>query len=66
MVENRLERVYRQAELTQFTGLKRSRIEALMKRGEFPRPVPLTNEGRAVGWLESDLVAWQNSRVAAR
>jgi hypothetical protein len=28
--------------------------------------VPLSDSGRAVAWLECDLVAWQNARIAAR
>jgi predicted DNA-binding transcriptional regulator AlpA len=38
----------------------------LIKTGEFPKPVPLSDSGRAIAWLETDLIAWQNARIAAR
>ncbi len=64
--EPSLNRMYRLAELPLFVGLKRTQIGEMMKTGQFPRPVPLNNSGRAVAWLESDLIAWQNSRIVAR
>ena len=62
----RLNRMYRPAELSAFVGLRRTQIAELMKLGEFPHPIPLSDSGRAVAWLESDLLAWQNARIAAR
>ncbi len=46
------------------TGLARSTIYKLIGSGEFPRPVPLT--GRCVGWIESEVAAWIQSRVEER
>ncbi|MFV3089533.1 helix-turn-helix transcriptional regulator [Pseudomonas sp. GW6] len=46
------------------TGLARSTIYKLIGSGEFPRPVPLT--GRCVGWIESEVAAWIQSRIEAR
>ncbi|GLK71563.1 helix-turn-helix transcriptional regulator [Ancylobacter dichloromethanicus] len=46
------------------TGLGRSSLYDLMARGEFPRPVPLTAKAR--GWLESEVRAWQEARIASR
>lgn len=62
----RLNCMYRLADLPQFVGLRRTQIGELMKLGQFPKPVALSNSGRAIAWLESDLIAWQNSRIAAR
>ena len=42
------------------TGLSRSTLYHLMSTGEFPRPVKLSV--RAVGWRESDIVAWIEAR----
>lgn len=42
------------------TGLSRSTLYAMMARSEFPRPVRLGQ--RAVGWRESDVAAWLESR----
>jgi predicted DNA-binding transcriptional regulator AlpA len=54
---NRLNRMYRLKELPEFVGLRRTQISELIRIGEFPRPVPLTDSGRAIAWLESDLAA---------
>ena len=45
------------------TGLGRSSIYSGVKAGSFPRPVSLG--ARAVGWLESDITAWIESRPLA-
>jgi prophage regulatory protein len=58
--------VYRLRDLPQFVGLRRTQINLLIKAGQFPRPIPLTNGRGSVAWLESDLIAWQNARIAAR
>ncbi len=62
----RLSRLYRRSELPQYVGLRRTQIDELIKKGEFPRPIPLSDAGRAVAWLEADLVAWQIHRLAKR
>jgi prophage regulatory protein len=63
---NRLNRMYRLRDLPQFVGLRRTQIGELIKSGEFPKPIPLSDGGRAVAWLEADLIEWQNARIAAR
>jgi len=63
---HRLNRLYRRSELPQYVGLRRTQIDEMIKAGEFPKPVPLSNSGRAVAWLEVDLIAWQSTRIAAR
>lgn len=63
---NRLNRMFRLRDLPQFVGLRRTQISELIKAGKFPEPIPLTDGGRAVAWLEHDLIAWQNARIAAR
>jgi len=45
------------------TGFSRSAIYKMVAVGSFPRPVLL--HVRAVGWIESDVEAWLQSRVAA-
>ena len=39
------------------TGNKKSQIYALMAKGEFPRPVKLSEQ--SVGWFEDEIEAWQ-------
>jgi prophage regulatory protein len=63
---NRLNRMYRLRELPQFVGLRRTQIGELIKAGQFPKPIQLSDGGRAVAWLEADLIAWQHARIAAR
>ena len=46
------------------TGLSRSSIYDRIAAGEFPKPVSLG--GRSVGWLKSEIVAWQKARIAER
>lgn len=56
--------VLRRAEVERVTGLPRSTIYDKIKSGTFPKPIPLG--ARAVGWLETEIVAWQRARVAER
>lgn len=62
----RLSRLYRRSQLSQYVGLRRTQIDELIKKKEFPRPIPLSDTGRAVAWLESDLLTWQLHRLAKR
>ena len=57
-------RVMRLKEVIDSTGLARSTIYKLIGSSAFPRPVPLT--GRCVGWIDSEVVAWIQSRIEAR
>jgi prophage regulatory protein len=59
-----LDRFLRRPEVERVTGLGRSTIYDKMASGEFPKPVPLS--GGCVGWLESEIAAWQEKRIAAR
>ncbi len=45
------------------TGMSRSSIYAAIKDGNFPAPVALGR--RAVGWLDTDITAWIESRPKA-
>lgn len=60
---SRSARILRLAEVCRRTGLSRTTIWRLVKRGEFPRPRHLTKS--AVGWLERELNDWVESRPAA-
>ena len=46
------------------TGLSRSTIYNYIKDKTFPKPISLGI--RAVGWLESDIDEWIQSRIAMR
>jgi prophage regulatory protein len=50
--------------LPNYTGLHETRINGLIASGQFPRPVKLSS--RRQGWLESELIVWQQARIAER
>lgn len=58
-----IERVIREAECRQLTGICRTTRYMMEKEGQFPARRKLG--GRAVGWLLSEVAAWQLSRKAA-
>jgi prophage regulatory protein len=47
----------------EFSGLKRTALDDAIKAGTFPKPIKLGV--RAIGWLEDDLIKWQQARIAA-
>ena len=66
MTEVRPYRLIRERDLPFYAGLKRTQITELIKRGEFPRPIKLSDSGRAKAWLEDELLLWQRERRAKR
>jgi prophage regulatory protein len=61
---SRLRRILRLPAVEAVTGRKRSAIYEGVAEGTFPAPVPLGP--RAVGWLEDELIDWQQEQIAAR
>lgn len=59
----RLQKIIRWKQLSDFVGLRKTVIEDAIRAGTFPRPIKLGI--RAVGWLEDDLIKWQQERIAA-
>lgn len=55
--------IIRLPQVKQRTGLSRSTIYALIKAGQFKAPISLG--ARAVGWLESDVSEFIETRVKA-
>lgn len=55
-----IDKILRRPMVQATTGLSSSTIYSMMAVGEFPRPVQLSV--RAVGWRESDITAWLESR----
>lgn len=56
--------ILRLPDVLKATGLSQSTVYAKVADKTFPKPIPLT--GRAVGWLESEIGAWQEARTAQR
>jgi prophage regulatory protein len=61
-----LQKIIRKKDLPTYCGMQRTAIEEMIAAGQFPKPIPLNNSGRAVGWLESEVLAWQTKRIALR
>ena len=59
-----LEHILRLRAVERASGLKKSAIYEKIGNKEFPKPIPLGR--RAVGWLESEIAAWQAARKAQR
>jgi prophage regulatory protein len=58
----RKDRLLRLPEVEQASGLKKSTVYLLMKRGEFPRCVQVTP--RCVAWPESAVLQWVQDRIS--
>lgn len=56
------ERLLRLQDVMDLTGCKRSKLYALVARGEFPRPVKIDT---CVHWPESKVRQWIADRIAA-
>lgn len=59
-------RVLRKSELPAYTGLERTAIDGMIERGEFPRPIRLSDGGRAIAWIAAEVAEWQRQRIALR
>lgn len=51
-------------EVVRRTSLSRATVYRLVQSGEFPRPVSLT--GARAAWVEAEVAAWMQSRLASR
>lgn len=55
--------ILRLPQVKALTGLGKSSIYSAMRKGSFPKSRALG--ARAIGWIQSDIVAWIESRKAA-
>src|SRR5262249_27040640 len=62
--ERRTRRILRLPDVEARVGLKQTAIYDGVTKGTFPKPVPLGK--RAVGWLEHEIDAWLDARIAER
>lgn len=62
-VPNHAPRILRLGAVRERTGLSRSTIYRFVTEGRFPRQVSLGQ--RCVGWLESEVNGWLESRIRA-
>jgi predicted DNA-binding transcriptional regulator AlpA len=59
------DQIYRPSEARHFFGFKPTQLTEKIRLGEIPAPIPLSDSGRAVGWLGSQIIEWQAQRIAA-
>lgn len=50
--------------VTECTGLSKSHLYALAQKGEFPKPVKLSE--RSSAWVKSEVDEWINARIVSR
>ena len=62
--EYHFQAILRRRQVEERTGLSKSSIYLAIQRGEFPHPINIGK--RAVGWLEFDIDAWVQERIARR
>lgn len=53
-------------EVLHMTGLSRSHVYGLMKRGLFPASVPLVPGGTSRAWVYQEVQDWLAQRIAER
>ncbi len=57
-------KVIKLKEVMSLTGLSKTSIYKFAASNSFPKPIPLG--GRAVGWIESEVQSWIESRIRLR
>jgi len=63
---NACNRLLRLPRVEDLTGLRKSQIYEAVERGVFSKPIQILEGGRAVGWIESEIAAYLETRIAAR
>jgi predicted DNA-binding transcriptional regulator AlpA len=56
---------YRLYEGPLFFGVARSRLNDLIAENKIPKPIPLSDGGRAKGWFGSQIIQWKADRLKA-
>ena len=56
-------KILRLPSIIELTGLSRSTIYLRISKDEFPAPISLG--GRAVGWVEEDVLNWLQEKIEA-
>jgi len=64
-VLNRYVQVIRHAEVCKKLQVSSAKLFDMCAKGQFPKPFLLVPGGRAVGWLEADVVQWILERKEA-
>jgi prophage regulatory protein len=63
--KSRVQHILRLPAVLAATGWSRSTLYLKITNSKFPAPIKLDPEGRAVGWPEDDVLAYQQARISA-
>ena len=61
-----MDRVLRKPDIETITGYTERALRDMERDGRFPKRFKLNPNGRAVGWLESEVSDWVKARAASR
>lgn len=60
-------KILRQPEVLAKMGVKETWLKKMVRAGTFPAPIKMgDSEGCSIGWLESEVDAWIDHRIAER
>jgi len=63
---DQIRKLIRIRSVTNLTGLSKSYIYELCKKGLFPKSIQLVPGGSSVAWVESEIKDWIDSRIQER
>lgn len=58
--------ILRKREAMAYIGLGETVFSELVTKGSLPKPIKIHDDGRAVGWIRSELDEWLAKRIAKR
>jgi prophage regulatory protein len=58
--------LWRLPKVLEVTGLKKTQIFEAVAQGRFPAPIRILENGRAIAWLDAEVISFIEARVAAR
>ena len=61
-----LRRILREPDVLQASGYRKTQLDLLIQQGKFPRPIRLSEGGRARGWFEDEIIQYQEQRRVER
>jgi len=67
MTKPTLDKVLRKPAVCEATGYGLTLVDDLTENDpDFPKPFKLSKKGRAIGWWESEIISYQQKRLAER
>jgi prophage regulatory protein len=58
--------VLRKPEAISYCALSNTQFDELIKKGEFPRPIKISDSGRSIAWIKVELDTWLAKRIELR